>query len=228
MKILAIDFSTNQRDVAVLEGPPLNAGGVGDGSIRLLAEQRATTPRDVSAIELVDAALTTAGVERETVECLAIGLGPGSYTGIRIAIALAQGWQLARPVATVGLSSMDCLAAEFAATRQGRFWVVLDAQRNEHYLAGGETTDSDWCWVEPLHLATAEETRAKTADGGTRIGPEINRWFDDGLVIHPGAARLGRMVWQRGVIETADRLEPIYLRSVSFVKAPPPRQIPSE
>ena len=48
---------------------------------------------------------------REAIEAIAVGLGPGSYTGIRAAIALAQGWQLAREVKTLGVSSVAAMAA---------------------------------------------------------------------------------------------------------------------
>ena len=47
------------------------------------------------AFEMIRSALHEAKLEREQIEVLAIGLGPGSYTGIRIALAIAQGWQLA-------------------------------------------------------------------------------------------------------------------------------------
>jgi tRNA threonylcarbamoyl adenosine modification protein YeaZ len=60
---------------------------------------------------LVEEALRQARCEREEIETIAVGLGPGSYTGIRGAIALAQGWQLGRGVNVIGLSSVECLAA---------------------------------------------------------------------------------------------------------------------
>ena len=44
---------------------------------------------------MIEEALREAGLEREQIEVLAVGLGPGSYTGIRVALSLAQGWQLA-------------------------------------------------------------------------------------------------------------------------------------
>ena len=49
------------------------------------------------AFGLVEDALRQAQLDRAQIECLAIGLGPGSYNGMRLAIAVAQGWQLASP-----------------------------------------------------------------------------------------------------------------------------------
>src|SRR5438270_13510688 len=118
MKILAVEFSSEQRSIAVLM----------DGIVRATAMEVAT--REAHSFDLIERALKEAGVEREEVERLAIGLGPGSYAGIRSAIALAQGWQLARPVKLLGVSSVECLAAE--AKEKGWFGtvnIIVDAQR---------------------------------------------------------------------------------------------------
>jgi len=63
---------------------------------------------------------------------LAVGLGPGSYTGIRVALSIAQGWQLAGGVKLLGLSSVECVAAQAQAEKiSGRVNVLIDAQRND-------------------------------------------------------------------------------------------------
>src|SRR5437879_6073056 len=100
MKTLAIEFSTDQRSVAVLE----------DENVRGAAMETAT--RETHAFALIEQALEQAGMQREEIECLAIGIGPGSYTGIRVAIAIAQGWQLARPIQLAGVSSVESLVFE--------------------------------------------------------------------------------------------------------------------
>jgi len=67
---------------------------------------------------------------------IAVGLGPGSYTGVRAAIALAQGWQLAREIKLLGVSSVEAIAVQAQAEKIfGRVNVVMDAQRNE-FLSG--------------------------------------------------------------------------------------------
>jgi len=93
--------------------------------------------RSTKALGLVEEALRQAQLEREQIECLAVGLGPGSYTGIRMAIALAQGWQLARPVKLLGISSADCVAAQARAEGVvGHVQVVIDAQRGSSTWQG--------------------------------------------------------------------------------------------
>jgi tRNA threonylcarbamoyladenosine biosynthesis protein TsaB len=54
---------------------------------------------------MIEKVLAGAKVEREQIEVMAVGLGPGSYTGVRVAISLAQGWQLARGVKLLGMAA---------------------------------------------------------------------------------------------------------------------------
>src|SRR5574340_531120 len=122
MTILALEFSSPQRSVAVVHG------GAAAGP-PCLGEAIETGARATNALGLVEEALRQAQLDHTQIECLAIGLGPGSYTGIRLAIALAQGWQLARPVQLVGLSSAECLAAQAQAEGiTGPVQIVIDAQ----------------------------------------------------------------------------------------------------
>ena len=88
MTILAIEFSSLQRSVAIVRG------GAGPGA-SAISEAVETGADGTGAFGLIQSALREAGLERGEVETLAVGLGPGSYTGIRVALAIAQGWQLA-------------------------------------------------------------------------------------------------------------------------------------
>jgi tRNA threonylcarbamoyl adenosine modification protein YeaZ len=222
MKILAVEFSSRQRSVAVVQ-----AGASGAHAPVASAQVVETGARSSKALGLVEEALRVAQLDRAQVECLAIGLGPGSYVGIRSAIALAQGWQLARCVKILGLSSVDCLAAQAQADGiYGRVHVVIDAQRKEFYLASYELTAEIRRATEPLRLATLEEVRARVQAGGTLIGPEAAHWFPGGRSLCPSAATLGRLAWGRTDFSPGEAMEPIYLRETQFVKAPRPRILP--
>ena len=217
MKILALEFSSPQRSVAVLQ-ESANAGPL------CLGEAIETGARSTDALGLVEEALRQAQLEREQIECLAVGLGPGSYTGIRLAIALAQGWQLARPVKLLGISSAECLAAQAQAEGLfGRVEVVIDAQRNELYLAGYEVSPEARREIEPLRLATLADAQARQLAGAILIGPEVTQWFPGSRVLFPRAATLGRLALDRTDFIPGERMEPIYLRETRFVKAPPRR-----
>jgi len=217
MKILGLEFSSAQRSVAVVEG------GIGVPTI-VLGEMSEAGGRAGRMLGLIEEVLKSARMEREQIECLAIGLGPGSYTGIRSAIALAQGWQLARGLKLLGLSSIECLAAQAQdQNNPGRVNIVIDAQRNEFYLAGYEVGPSVRREIEPLRLAARDEVQAKINAGTTVIGPEVRRWFSAGNELFPSAATLGKLAASRSDFVSGEKLEPIYLREISFVKAPPPR-----
>jgi tRNA threonylcarbamoyl adenosine modification protein YeaZ len=212
MTILALEFSTEQRSVAVR-----HAG-------RLARAESAS--RAVGGLTLVEQALRDAGIEREAIECVAVGLGPGSYTGVRSAIAVAQGWQLAREVKLLGVSTVDCLAAQARdAALRGRVNFALDAQRSEFYLATYEIGDTEPRLVEPLRLVQREEVEQRAQAGELIAGPEVTRWFPKGKVLIPDAAVIAELAAGRNDFLPGDQLEPIYLREVSFVKAPPPRHL---
>ena len=223
MKILALEFSSAQRSVAVVQ-----TGADPTRSPACSSEALETGARSANALSLVEDALRAAQLDRTQIECLAIGLGPGSYAGIRSAIALAQGWQLARDVKLLGVSSAECLAAQAQAEGIfGRVHVVIDAQRGEFYLAGYDLSAESRREIEPLRLATMPEMRACFEAGGALVGPEAANWFPGSRVIFPRAATLGWLASGRTDFVPGEALAPIYLRQTQFVKAPPPRILPS-
>ncbi len=220
MRILAIEFSSEQRSAALVECQE-------GRSPQCLGETIETGERSTQAVSLVESALREAQVEREQVDRIAVGLGPGSYTGIRLAIAFIQGWQLASGVQTLGLGSAECLVAEAHLSGvRGPVAVVIDAQRNEFYLAGYGLGEQGWKETEPLHLATEQNVRDAEQQGKLVIGPEVTRWFAHGRRFFPRAATLGAWACGRNDFVAGEDLRPIYLRATSFVKAPPSRPLP--
>ena len=94
--------------------------------------------------ELLDASGSPA------VEAIAVGVGPGPYTGLRVGIATAQGLALGWGVPAVGLCSLDAIAAEaVAAGVAGAFVAASDARRREVYWAryDGEGLRADGPYV---------------------------------------------------------------------------------
>lgn len=163
-------------------------------------------------------------MEREQIECLVVGLGPGSYTGIRAAISIAQGWQLARGVKLLGVSSAEAIAAEAqAANIHNRVNVVIDAQRQEFYVAGYEISAGGRREISPLRLAGLSDVQELEKAGGVMAGPEVTRWFASGKILFPRAAMLAGLAASRRDFVSGEKLVPIYLRETNFVKAPAPR-----
>jgi len=205
MTILALEFSSERRSVALARAGAVLAEAV---------EQ--TGGRGTNAFGLIEKVLTDAKIAREEIEIVTVGLGPGSYTGIRAAIAVAQGWQLARAVKLIGVSSAEAIAAQAQAQKiLGRVNVVIDARRGEFYLATWEISATGHSEVSPLKIVSGTEVEALRAAGEIIVGPEqATRLF-------PPAARLAELTAGCAGFVTGDKLEPIYLRETSFVKAPP-------
>jgi tRNA threonylcarbamoyladenosine biosynthesis protein TsaB len=217
MRILALEFSSPQRSAAVVDASP-------KGRPNCLGEAIETGTHRTDALGLVEKALRQSQTDRAQIEYVAVGLGPGSYTGIRLAIALAQGWQLARPVRLLGISSAQSVAALAQAEGlRGPVTVVIDAQRGEVHLASYELGPEVVTEAEPLRLAALPEAAARLQDGAMLMGPEITRWFPSGRTLYPRAATLGLLAAARWNSPSGQSLEPIYLREARFVKAAPPR-----
>lgn len=122
--LLAIDTSSG-TSVAVV-----------DDSGRVLAERTETdTMRHAEVVgRLIVESLTAAGADPSDIEAVAVGMGPGPFTGLRVGIAAARAFAFGRGVPTIPVVSHDAIA--LAALRHGRaegFLVVTDARRRELY-----------------------------------------------------------------------------------------------
>jgi len=212
MMILALEFSSDQRSVACSC----------DGSV--LAEANETGGRATNAMGMIDRALRQAGVSNEDIEGIVIGAGPGSYTGIRTAIAVAEGWHLVRPVKFLGISSVQGLAAQAqAAGMAGRVHIVVDAQRGDVYHSIFAVSDASINELSPLIILPGREIRSAVGPGEMVAGPEAIRWHQAAKTLFPSATTLCRLAEETSSLFAAALPEPIYLREVSFVKAPPSR-----
>lgn len=216
MTILAVEFSSDQRSVAIARG----------GTVIARAEE--TGGRTAHAFALIERVLAEAKLEREAIDCLVVGLGPGSYAGIRAAIALAQGWQLATGIRLLGISTVETMAAQAAARGEtGRVSIAIDAQRNEFYLATYELSAGRREVITPLHIASLDEVTKASTGSRLLVWPELHARLPQAQVLSPDAAALARLADGCTNFVAGTDLTPIYLREVNFIKAPPARVIPS-
>ena len=212
MKILALEFSASERSVALAES---------DGTNVQLLQLAVESSRAITGLALIDRVLRQASFPPAGLTHLVIGLGPGSYTGIRSAIALAQGWQLGRNVQTVGLSSMLCLAATaHARGSRGDLSFVVDAQRGDLYQQAFLLTDKNFEPTSTLGIIPAPDL----ATAKNVLGPDASKFVPGATDLTPSAEHLAHFA-NRAAPCPAEELQPIYLRAASFVKAPPPRHI---
>ena len=208
MTLLALEFSSDRRSVALARGGVVLAEAV-----------QQTASRATDALGLIEKVLADAKISREEIEVIAVGLGPGSYTGIRAAIAVAQGWQLARGVQLLGVSSMEAMAAQAQAENFfGRVNVVVDAQRGEFYLGTWEICADGRVELVPLKIVAAAEIEALKVAGETCVGPGHSGFF-------PAAAAVARLAAGQGGFVSGADLRPVYLRETTFLKSAQSRVI---
>jgi tRNA threonylcarbamoyladenosine biosynthesis protein TsaB len=190
MLILAFDTATGVATSAVVK----------DG--QALAE-RASTP--ARALEDVDDLLREAAIEPASLDALVVGTGPGSFTGLRMGLAVARGLAFALELPVAGVSTLDALAAGAPGALP-----VIDARRREVFtLVDGEPVA-----CPPMELEVEPGTRC-VGDGAVRyradleaLGAEIPP--DDSDLHVPRASLHIQLARDFG---PAEEVEPIYVRA---------------
>ena len=186
MLILAFDTATERATSAL----------VGDGEV--LGER---VSRAATLLEDVDALLRQAGAHAGDVEALAVGTGPGSFTGTRIGLAVARGLGLGLGLPAAGVSTLDALAEGAPGALP-----VIDAKRREIFVPG------------PRVLAPAE---LAPAPGTVCVGDGAVKWREvleeAGAVVPPDddERHLPRARFHASLARDfgpAELLEPIYVR----------------
>lgn len=107
-----------------------------DRSVEVVACERIAARRasNTQLLPRIDELLSRTGIERDSIACVCVGRGPGSFTGVRIALATAKGIASALEVPLVGVSTLDAIAwRAWAAGTRGRLLVLADAMRKEVY-----------------------------------------------------------------------------------------------
>lgn len=172
MKVLAIETTGTMGSFAVMEGR--GAGG-GDGAgPEVLAE----TNRDIlgrhveMSVEIVKEVLEEADVRLDDLDGLAVSLGPGSFTGLRVGLGIAKGLCTGAGLPLSGVPTLDCLARPMAG-RGGMIVPARDARRGEVYCSlyrvgrGGLDRLGGYMSLAPEDLV--DEIQAVRGPGGERV-----------------------------------------------------------
>ncbi|MEK9970073.1 MAG: tRNA (adenosine(37)-N6)-threonylcarbamoyltransferase complex dimerization subunit type 1 TsaB [Ferrovibrio sp.] len=215
MKLLGIDTALNACSVAVIDGDAVlarvvSAGGKGNAE-RLLP--------------LLEQARAEAGIDLAALDGIAATVGPGSFTGIRTALATARALGLALKIPVWGVTTTETLAA--AAAQPGLATVaVIDAKRDELYIqcfAADDGTPLD----EPRLLSVADAAAILPAGPAVLVGSGsqllLQAASHDGLAISPAApdpdpVLVARLAARRP--QPAKPPAPLYIR-------PPDAKLPS-
>jgi tRNA threonylcarbamoyladenosine biosynthesis protein TsaB len=155
-------------------------------------------------LEAADELLAAAGVEPPDLDALVVGLGPGSFTGVRIGLAVARGLALALDLEVAGVSTLDALAESGADVVP-----VIDAKRREVFVRAGDD-------VVALPAAAFEAPgRTCVGDGAVRYREHLER---TGAVVPPDTSEL-HVPWARfharlaQEFRAAELVDPIYVRA---------------
>jgi tRNA threonylcarbamoyladenosine biosynthesis protein TsaB len=220
MRVLGIETATSVCGAAVWE----------NGSLAALEEVDAMRVHAERLLPLIDAALRTAGRTPASLDAIAVSIGPGSFTGLRIGLSVAKGLVLATGVSLVAVPTLEALASRSSRARRadGLVLAVLDARRDEVYCqlfeASGGSVTPVW---EPRDLAVdrlVEELGDRrvliTGDGRSKLmaraaGAAVRlEEADAGSASCSAAdvARLGEALAVAGVTEDPALLEPRYIK----------------
>ncbi|OIJ27065.1 tRNA (adenosine(37)-N6)-threonylcarbamoyltransferase complex dimerization subunit type 1 TsaB [Nocardioides luteus] len=202
--LLAFDTATPQVTVALHDGDDVVAEVVSDRTMKH-GEQLAP---------LISAVLTEAGIVRQDLTAIAVGAGPGPFTGLRVGLVTARTLGFALEIPVYAACTLDILAVEAVASGIGEgFFVATDARRKEVYLA---SYDSDGVRLEGPVVARPAEvaTSVPVVGEGALLYPDA---FPTPVgPVRPSAGWLARAVAEERV-ELMDP-EPLYLRRPDAVE----------
>jgi tRNA threonylcarbamoyladenosine biosynthesis protein TsaB len=222
-KILAIDTATRIQSLALLDGDKLLEH----------AQRRVQFNHGSTLLEHVSTMLEEHRLEVGELDLIAVGIGPGSFTGLRVGLAISKALARAESIPLVGVSSLAALAHPVAmANRAAIVCPVYDARRQEVfaglYRHGAPILEQleDDQTIAPTALRdkilelSADETVTLVGDGPRRYD-ELDDWDDadvhilSGWADGPSAASVGLLGRQKVLADGADdlaTLQPNYIR----------------
>jgi tRNA threonylcarbamoyladenosine biosynthesis protein TsaB len=213
MKLLAFETSTEACSVALwLDGA--------------LHERFELAPRRHAELALpwAEALLANAGIAKTQLDAIAVGRGPGAFTGVRLGVAIAQGIALALDRPVVPVSTLAALAWPAAGDR---ILAAIDARMGEVYFAAFQREGDGLRLLQPEAVAKPDEVALPEGDGWHGVGTGFGA-VDGALLARLGArlagvdagalphaadvAWLAVAAFARGEAVAPERLEPAYLR----------------
>ena len=214
MKLLAFETATEACSVALWV----------DGDVR---ERFELAPRRHAELSLpwAEALLAESGIAKSQLDAIAVGRGPGAFTGVRLAIALAQGIALALDRPVVPVSTLAALAMRSAGER---VLAAIDARMGEVYWGAFTRDGDDMRATTPDSVGPATAVALPAGDGawygvGTgfaavegalpqHLGNKLAQVDATALPHAADIATLAVAAVARGEAVPAERLEPAYLR----------------
>lgn len=158
-------------------------------------------------MEKIDAALAEAGLPLEAVERVAVTVGPGSFTGIRVGVAAARGLALALGIPVVGVSTLAVLSA--AESGGAPVVVAIDAKRGEVYLQPFEEMRP----IGQAVIGSIEDVRDLVGKLGARVtGSAATLLTGDHAETQPDHFPIAIVARLGAAGDPAGKPKPLYLR----------------
>lgn len=217
MKLLAIDTATEACSAALAI----------NGEIRELYEV-ATNQHSKLILPMVDRLMAEAGLKQNDLDALAFGRGPGSFTGIRIATGVIQGFAFALDLPVVPISNLAAVAQEFFDNNPENIaFVAADARMDEIYWAVYQRNGNGFAELIGQEAVIPPEQIEFPDLSGVGIGTgwlkhsevllmclahRINRYESHNLPRASAIAKLGLEGYRQGHAVPAEHALPVYLR----------------
>jgi tRNA threonylcarbamoyladenosine biosynthesis protein TsaB len=158
MRILALDAATEACSVALLANGQL--------VVRTLASGKSSAPK---ILQMAEEVLAEAQVSLSMLDGIAASIGPGSFTGVRITVAVAQGLAFGAGLKVVPVTTLEALALQVLGERSSRAIACLDARMGEVYWG---------CFA-------VDAVRGVIECSASRVGPP------DSVVLNPPGRHVG-------------------------------------
>ncbi len=221
MKLLAFETATEACSVALWI----------DGDVR---ERFEIAPRRHAELALpwAEQLLAEAGIATTQLDAIAVGRGPGAFTGVRLAISVAQGIALALDLPVVPVSTLAALAASLPSlplqlAESTRILAAIDARMGEIYMGSfvrddsGMTAVTDECVVKPDAAIVVDGRWHGVGTGFAAADNVLQRQLQSQLVSVNAAAlphaadvaRLAAIAFSQGQAMAPEAIAPAYLRN---------------
>ena len=158
MSILAIDTASSVSSVAVAS----------EGKLQAEVTVEAGRTHSETLLSHIEGALSFAGVERSALRGVAVSIGPGSFTGLRIGLATAKAIAYGLSIPLVGVSTLAALALAVPVPDVHTL-ALMDAQKGNAYAGLYEWRDGSLHEVRPVRVAPLAEAIAEAADRGKPV-----------------------------------------------------------
>ena len=205
MRVLAFDTTTSACSVAIcVDGKTV--GSFHDPMIHGQAE---------ALIPAIEQAMAEAGVTYADLDRIAVTVGPGSFTGVRVGLAAARGIGVATGQPVIGLLTTEVIAAEIQGEPGQSIAVAIDARRAEVYLQcftpDGSASNAPLCLLpEDAAKVLGDQSWVLVGDGAPRVQPYTKPSVILGNLTVANATTLAQLAAARPLPESPP--SPVYVR----------------